>query len=328
MFILNSIFASVSLAVPTVSTISVNGVPVRHPHVASGITLDRSGNLYTAGEDSVIRKITPAGAISIVAGGNEYRPPEYGYTDGAAADARFKITRGIVMDSNNNLFVNDVGNLAIRKIASGTYSVSTYSTGPLSTLRYQFMQGGIAIDRRNIIYIADLYLQSIFRITGPEKQPFYVMGPWASNWTSLRHEANFSPWAMVLDSHDNLYVVDNDYIRKITRNGSTYDMKTIANARTRLHRITIDSRGNLYGITKTTIMKISPNSSGIYTVSTFAGSPTIAAFADGTAANARFNDLSAITCDNRYLYVVDRYETYPYNPSNPSYSYIRKISLR
>lgn len=323
MVVVNSVCATATFAAPTVRTVSVNGVPVLHPHYATGISVDRSGNIYTASDDSAIRKITPAGAVSIVAGSTEY-----GNREGIATEARFCVPRGIINDSRGNLFVADSGNAVIRKIAAGSYSVETYSKGPLPMLHYQFIQGGIAIGSNDILYIADLDMQGIFKITNPNDIT-YVMGPWASNWRTLQHDSFFLPWAMVADSNNNLYVVDENSIRKITPIGSSYTLTTIAKLDTRLFRITIDRNGNLYGITKTSILKISPPSSGSsYTVSTFAGSPTTPGFVDGIARTARFNDLHAITCDNTDLYVIDKYETTPFNPAKPCYSYIRKISLR
>jgi sugar lactone lactonase YvrE len=76
-----------------------------------GITIDAAGNLYVA--DTVnnrIRKITPAGEVSTLAGGEE------GFADGIGSDARFNAPSGIAIDAAGNLYVADSRNHRIRKI--------------------------------------------------------------------------------------------------------------------------------------------------------------------------------------------------------------------
>ena len=87
----------------------------------AGAVADRQGNLFIVDEaESVIRKVTPAGEVSTLAG--IARQP--GRTDGVAGDARFTRPHGIAIDSADNLFVADTGNGLIRKITPAG-SVST-----------------------------------------------------------------------------------------------------------------------------------------------------------------------------------------------------------
>jgi DNA-binding beta-propeller fold protein YncE len=77
------------------------------------LALDASGNIYVADADNNrIRKITPAGVVSTFAGGSK------GFTDGTGTAAKFDSPKGVAVDKNNNVYVADQGNHAIRKITS------------------------------------------------------------------------------------------------------------------------------------------------------------------------------------------------------------------
>src|SRR5262249_15069538 len=78
-----------------------------------GIAVDNAGNLSVtdAGNDTV-RKITPAGVVTTLAGTRGVA----GNADGIGTSARFDGPFGIAVDSTNNLYVGDDNNEVIRKI--------------------------------------------------------------------------------------------------------------------------------------------------------------------------------------------------------------------
>ena len=61
--------------------------------------------------NNAIRKITPAGAVSTIAGG---MAP--GFADGAGSAARFDSPSRVVVDADDNVYVSDTGNASIRRI--------------------------------------------------------------------------------------------------------------------------------------------------------------------------------------------------------------------
>ncbi len=86
-----------------------------------GLAADGSGNLYLADTDnSTIRKISPAGVVTTVAG----LPTIAGLEDGPGAFALFNHPQALSVDASGNIFVADTGNAAIRRI-DATGNVST-----------------------------------------------------------------------------------------------------------------------------------------------------------------------------------------------------------
>ncbi len=77
-----------------------------------GITIDAVGNLYAAdGGNNLIRKITPQGVVSILAGSGAQ-----GKTDGLATAASFNNPAGVAIDALGNVYVADGLNNLVRKI--------------------------------------------------------------------------------------------------------------------------------------------------------------------------------------------------------------------
>ena len=102
----------------------------------TGITADAVGNLYVADMNNhTIRKITPQGAVSTLAGAAQVP----GGIDATGAAARFNNPTGVVVDAQGNVYVADTGNHTVRKISPdgvvrtvvGTLGQSGFVAGPL-----------------------------------------------------------------------------------------------------------------------------------------------------------------------------------------------------
>ena len=126
-------------------------------HTPSALAIDREGNLLVADTgNNAIRKITPEGMVSTLAGG-----ASAGHADGPGAQALFNGPVGVAVDLAGNVFVADSYNDRIRKIAPGGM-VSTVAGGAAPG----FADGagaaalfdtptGLALDVQGNLYIAD-----------------------------------------------------------------------------------------------------------------------------------------------------------------------------
>jgi sugar lactone lactonase YvrE len=313
------------------------------------IAVDLQGNLYVAETTGcVIRKITPAGAVTTLAGS----PGVIGSADGQGSAARFNAPRGIAVDAAGTVYVSDTENNTIRKITpaglvstfAGVAGTSGSVDGAGSGARFD-SPIGLAVDAGGNVFVADSSNVTIRKIT-PDGNVTTFAGLARSQGFAdgVGTAARFRfPEGLAIDSAGNLYVA-NDYdgtIRKITPGrlvttlaGTHADPKTfgsIGNADgvgpaagfSFPLGIAVDGAGNVY-VTDTdnyTIRKITPDG----TVTTIAGSIHQAAGTDGSGSDVRFWAPNGIAVDAAgNLYVTD---AHPINTGAPT-SFIYPGTIR
>jgi sugar lactone lactonase YvrE len=130
------------------------------------VAVDRSGNVYVADIlNNAIRKITPGGVVTTLAGKLSYA---VGNTDGTGNAARFCHPYGLVVDASGNIYVSDSGNHTIRCITydgvvttlAGLAGQSGNADGSGSAARF-WHPTSLALDRLGNLYVADLDNASI-----------------------------------------------------------------------------------------------------------------------------------------------------------------------
>ena len=135
----------------------------------SQIAIDKDDNLFLADTaNHTIRKITPAGVVTTVAG----LAGSSGSADGTGSNARFNSPIGVAVDAAGNLFIGDSDNSTIRKITPGgvvtTFAGMAGMTGSTdgvgAAARFNGPRG-LAIDANGNIYVCDTFNNTIRKIT-------------------------------------------------------------------------------------------------------------------------------------------------------------------
>src|SRR2546422_1043574 len=137
-----------------------------NPH---GVATDSSGNVYVADwGNNTIRKITPAGVVTTLAG----LAGSPGSADGTGSAARFYGPTGVATDSSGNVYVADYYNNTIRKITPAgvatTLAVLGGIRGSAGGTRCPapfFGRSGVATDSSGNVYVADSGNNTIRKIT-------------------------------------------------------------------------------------------------------------------------------------------------------------------
>jgi hypothetical protein len=202
-------------------------------NTAMGIAVDSSGNLFVAdgspsnaAANNTIRKITPDGVVSTLAG----TAGQTGSNDGAGAEAQFNNPQSVAVDASGNLYVADFGNNTIRKITpDGVVSTFAGTAGQAGSLdgtgaaaRFNGPEG-VAVGPSGNIYVADTVNETIRKIT-----PDGVVSTFAGTAGQAGSDdgngvaAKFHfPNGVAVDANENVYVADrlNQRIRAITSAG-------------------------------------------------------------------------------------------------------------
>lgn len=128
------------------------------------ITVDPAGNVYVADFfNHTIRKVSPAGAVTTLAG----LAGSAGLADGAGRDARFSNPRGIAVDAAGNVFVADSTRAAVRKISpAGVVTTLNGGSGTTDGIGREARFGsahGVTVDATGVLYVTDGVNQTLRR---------------------------------------------------------------------------------------------------------------------------------------------------------------------
>ena len=282
----------------------------------TSVAKDAAGNIYVADSlNQTIRKITPDGVVSTVAG----LTATAGSADGIGAAARFNTPNGIAVDGSGNLYVADTGNNTIRKITpggavttlAGSAGSSGATNGPGNLARFASPYG-VMVDRSNTVYVADTF-NNLIRVITPAGVVSTLAGKAGVSGSQDKTgtAATFSrPVSLAMDSSGNIYVADtaNSLIRKIAPGAVVSTLAGSAgvvgsdngtNGTARFNgpfAVTVDSADNIYvaDTGNNTIRKITL--SGV--VTTPAGLAGSTGTTDGFGNQARLNSPTGIAAGN------------------------------
>ncbi len=293
-----------------------------------GLARDSAGNLYVGDSlNSTIRKVTPAGVVTTLAGlaGTE------GSADGGGSAARFGPNgpSGIVLDSDGNLYVTDSGNDSIRKLTpdgmvttlAGLSASPGSADGAGANARFHGPQG-VALDNAGNLYVADMWNQTIRQVTPGGIVTTLAGQPGIEGSADgVGGSAQFyCPSGVAADGAGNVFVADeeNQTIRRVALAGAVTTFAGLAGvpgsadgtgsvARFFFPQgVAVDRAGNVYVGVYNTIRKVTPSGA----VTTFAGLAGVPGSADGTGSAARFDGPCAMAADGAgNLYVTDDFNS-------------------
>jgi sugar lactone lactonase YvrE len=239
------------------------------------VTTDTNGTVYVSDrQNHTIRKVTPAGVVSTLAG----KPGVYGSADGSGATARFCSPAGIAVDGAGQVFIADSGNFTLRRISSAgavtTLAGSPGQTGHVdgtgSAARFGDL-GPMIVDSAGIIYVIDRY--SVYK--GPSWMGIRKITPDGVVTTVNLVDASNAPLtlnvpsALAIDGAGQIYLADSLYgtantVYRVAANGVATPFLTPENhvlLQVQIGGMAADNAGNLYFTypsSTTSIQRISP----------------------------------------------------------------------
>ena len=293
------------------------------PH---GVAMDGAGSLYVADTDNHrIRKVTPDGVISTVAGTGFF-----GYGEsGGATETPLAYPVGVTVDAAGNLYIAHADQIlkvtpeGVLSTVAGTGTEGfSGDFGPATSARLRFPRG-LALDEAGNLYIADRWNHRIRKVAangvistvaGSGTRGFGGDGGPAAS------AALDAPWHLTVDGAGNLHIADtrNHRVRKVTPDGVittvagngapgfSGDGGAATAARLRFPTdVAADSAGNIYVADGDTdrIRKVTPE--GV--ISTVAGMSHMAGDGEGATAALLFFPTGVSSGDRGNVYIADTF---------------------
>lgn len=279
------------------------------------LAADSRGNIYVSdynnhkpkdrsGYNHLIRKISPEGVVSTLAGGQK------GFADGVGPDAKFNGVVGMVCDPAGNLFVADYYNNRIRRISPEGKVETIAGNGRQTSVDGPALEasfnnpGSLALDAQGNLYIVDSSSRMIRKLSASGQVTTLAGSGLTGAEDGPGSTASFSELrGIAVDASGQVYVADyrTHLIRKIspegfvsTLAGTGYgfgDGKGLHAAFNKPSGLAVDGLGNLIvgDMANNRIRQISPDGM----VTTLAGADDYGD-TDGSVVSATLNNPTAI----------------------------------
>ena len=190
------------------------------------VAVDAAGNLYIADTGNCrIRKVTPAGVISTIAGDGT---ANYSGDGGSASAAELSYPEALTLDSAGNLYVADSWNYRVREITTGgkiqlvagNGSYGPFGDNGLATAASLGLIQSLAIDTAGNLYLSDAYNHVVRKVAPGGNISTVVGGGFGSAVDGGAAQAATLkfPKGIAIDAQGNLLIADsqNERIRKVS----------------------------------------------------------------------------------------------------------------
>jgi uncharacterized protein (TIGR03437 family) len=226
-----------------------------------GMVLDSSGNLYIAdAANHRIRKVTPSGAISTIAGNGH---AGFGGDGGPAAGAQLNQPYDLALDMAGNLYIADFGNQRVRRIdtngnistVAGNGASGASGDGGAAIAALLLGPRNVAVDPAGNLYISEFDGHRVRRVA-PDGTIGTIAGTGVAGFGGDGGPATAAqlafPAGLALDGAGDLFIVDtlNVRIRKVLAGVGT--ISTVCSQQSfgmpyiQLSGLAADAAGNLY----------------------------------------------------------------------------------
>lgn len=290
---------------------------------SQAVAMDGTGNIYVAeSTNHVIRKVTPAGVISTVAGNGSLLATSAPLGEGVAATSvSFKGPNGVAVDSTGNIYIADASARVVRKVTVSTGAISTVAGtawtsgnggdgGQATSATLSFPQG-LAFDASGNLYIADFSAGCVRKVDSSGVITTVAGGGALSNDNIAATTALLkNPSAVAFDSTGDMYIAESNAhkIRKVTKSSGlittvagtgnpSYSGDNILATSADLWvpiAVAVDSTGNIY-ISDQSNARIRKVDATLGIITTVAGNGTKGSAGDGgPAINANLYTPSGI----------------------------------
>lgn len=194
------------------------------------VKVDAAGNVYIADEGNhVVRKVTPDGTISTVAGNGS--PGNTG-DGGPASQASLYSPLGLAIDAQGNLYIADYGSNVVREVAPSGVITTFAGNGGLvyagdggpAINAFLNAPTGLAFDPAGNLYIVDRDNAAIRRVS-VDGTINTVAGDGLTTYSgdggAATNASLFFPESVAVDSNNNIYIAESgsNRVRRVSSGG-------------------------------------------------------------------------------------------------------------